>query len=849
MEEKTSWTKRWPRRWALNASVSLLVCFTFLLFGPLQLYLTNISDLWFTITDILPMLLLSFTIVFLCLIGVLSVVNEKFHSILCALVFGLGIALYIQGNFLAIRYGVLDGTTIAWEEYTLYGIVDTLAWVLCFIIPLGLLRWKRELFLTAAKLISICIVCVQLITLATLLFTTDLRKEDQILTTDHLFDMSTEKNIVLLILDEFDASYFNTIIAQDPTISEAFDGFTYFPNTVGMFLKTMPSIPYILTGRPYDNSVPYKEYLTYAYDSVPLFEELKEQEYCIDLYTGSSFISSQFEENVKNLIHQKASISSPSGLMRLFYKFTAFCYMPHYLKQPFWFYSGDFENYKEIPNSNITAHKIGSSRDDMWFYSQLCNGALNTNSPQKTFKLIHLYGAHAPFQINENLEIISGADALDASKGAIKIAATYLENLKKKNIYDNTTIFIMADHGAINLHENPLLMVKRSGDRGTFQISDAPISYADIHPTLLSELGSKTAERGIFEYASGEQRFRDYYFYRHDWMNYPAIYLPDIYHYVFFDDVRLPNSKYRDDIIYKPAETQVIDRSYHLGDAISFLKQSGTGEKYFDFGLSYYEETHTWTVDHHVLARLNLTEPTDQNLLITFNLLTIAGDKQDIRIKLGNDYAYEFTIYPNTKKFSYVIPNEYIRDGQVWIDFEQPDAFDVDSRVLAMALTSIQIEETDLEEGIFGDTDSFYTLGEELSFLAENGNGAEFFTKGLGSYENTHTWFAEKEASMRLPLAEAVEVDLLASFDIAYILHDRQYIEISSAEQTLFSGELHTGDKKLEFKIPKECLQNGGRLLELHFSFPDAASLETDTRNLSIALQKALVVEKNTDSE
>ena len=102
---------------------------------------------------------------------------------------------------------------------------------------------------------------------------------------------------------------------------------------------------------------------------------------------------------------------------------------------------------------------------------------------------------------------------------------------------------------------------------------------------------------------------------------------------------------------------------------------------------------------------------------------------------------------------------------------------------------------------------------------------------------------------MRLPLAEAVEVDLLASFDISYILHDRQYIEISSAEQTLFSGELHTGDKKLEFKIPKECLQNGGRLLELHFSFPDAASLETDTRNLSIALQKALVVEKNTDSE
>lgn len=849
MEEKTSWTKRWSRRWALNASVSLLVCFTFLLFGPLQLYLTNISDLWFTITDILPMLLLSFTIVFLCLIGVLSVVNEKFHSILCALVFGLGIALYIQGNFLAIRYGVLDGTTIAWEEYTLYGIVDTLAWVLCFIIPLGLLRWKRELFLTAIKLISICIVCVQLITLATLLFTTDLGKEDQILTTDHLFDMSTEKNIVFLILDRFDAAYFNDILSQDPTVTEAFDGFTYFPDTVGMFTNTIPSIPYILTGRAYDNSVPYKKYLSNAYDSVPLFEELEKQDYSVGLYTNSIFIPPEFGENVVNFTHQKAKVSSLSGLGGLFYKFTAFSYMPHYLKKPFWFYSGDFENYKQLADSSINIYRAMSSEDDIQFYNQLCNEPFTMNSSQKTFKLIHLYGAHPPYRTNENVEKVSDTDVLTSSKGALKIASAYLENLKETDIYDNTTIFIMADHGGVNLHENPLLMVKRSGDRGAFQISEAPVSYADIHPTLRSELGSETTEKGIFDYTPDEQRIRDYYFYTYDWVNGPGNYLPDLYHYVFFDDVRLPNSKYRDDIIYKPAETQVIDRSYHLGDAISFLKQSGTGEKYFDFGLSYYEETHTWTVDHHVLARLNLTEPTDQNLLITFNLLTIAGDKQDIRIKLGNDYAYEFTIYPNTKKFSYVIPNEYIRDGQVWIDFEQPDAFDVDSRVLAMALTSIQIEETDLEEGIFGDTDSFYTLGEELSFLAENGNGAEFFTKGLGSYENTHTWFAEKEASMRLPLAEAVEVDLLASFDIAYILHDRQYIEISSAEQTLFSGELHTGDKKLEFKIPKECLQNGGRLLELHFSFPDAASLETDTRNLSIALQKALVVEKNTDSE
>ena len=49
------------------------------------------------------------------------------------------------------------------------------------------------------------------------------------------------------------------------------------------------------------------------------------------------------------------------------------------------------------------------------------------------------------------------------AKGALYIVEEYINQLKKSGIYDKTTIIIIADHGSVNLEQNPLFLIKEYG--------------------------------------------------------------------------------------------------------------------------------------------------------------------------------------------------------------------------------------------------------------------------------------------------------------------------------------------------------------------------------------------------
>jgi arylsulfatase A-like enzyme len=77
---------------------------------------------------------------------------------------------------------------------------------------------------------------------------------------------------------------------------------------------------------------------------------------------------------------------------------------------------------------------------------------------------------------------------------AIKAVGQWLDELKKMNVYDNTRIVILSDHGRgfeSNQFEsgmesyNPLLMVKEPGARGSLAVSDIFMTHADM-PSIIT---------------------------------------------------------------------------------------------------------------------------------------------------------------------------------------------------------------------------------------------------------------------------------------------------------------------------------------------------------------------------
>ncbi len=157
------------------------------------------------------------------------------------------------------------------------------------------------------------------------------------------------------------------------------------------------------------------------------------------------------------------------------------------------------------------------------------------------FKFIHLSGIHLQLRMNENLlyEVMdpSRANMLRQGTGALKMAAIFLERLRQLNVYDESLIFIVGDHGSgvagavINMtpySENfnkggpypgnfrtfkagaiPMVLVKRMHATGGLKTSDAPVCLGDIPQTVVDELGLEAAFPGASMFRVGEHEERE----------------------------------------------------------------------------------------------------------------------------------------------------------------------------------------------------------------------------------------------------------------------------------------------------------------------------------------------------
>ena len=483
---------------------TIFLIFTFAIYMPSSLFLSNIDDFALDYIKIVPLIALVSVavLVIVYIIGLIIPIKRLFYSYVL-LVFSLALGFYIQGNFLNPAFNSLNGKEIAWSEYKINGIISIIAWILVFVVPQVVYAIKENIMSLIVKWGSLFVTAMQLVSLVVLLLTTHkVVSNDFAVTKNGEFELSSKNNTIMFVVDTLDASWFEDMLLPNEEYKKSLKDFTYFDDAVAGGAPTVLGIPTLLTGKiDMDASRDTSEYYKDAYESSSLFADMQKSNCNVKLFTEFYYLDYCDKNSVDNLkMEQKYVISSRRGFMECLYKFVSFYAMPQFLKQNFWLYSGEFNQYITLEDNTSNLYKL----DDAQFYQDFKEKGITTQNDKDTFVMYHLNGAHSPYVMDENAQAVpSDSIGVDSQiRGIFKIIKEYMDELKAKGIYDSSTIIITADHGGIDLYSNPAILVKeRNANHDEMVVSDSKITFTNVNNTIASSTLKDSSAYGenVFE--------------------------------------------------------------------------------------------------------------------------------------------------------------------------------------------------------------------------------------------------------------------------------------------------------------------------------------------------------------
>ncbi|MDE6602153.1 MAG: sulfatase-like hydrolase/transferase [Lachnospiraceae bacterium] len=516
-------------------AVIIFFIFTVVLYAPLEMYLMNIDEFWFGFSDVVPIVLVVFLVGGILLFTPSVFVKKRVLNNYIAFVFGCAIAVYIQGNFLNLDVGVLNGAGIEWSQYRGNFIFNLVLWILFIIIPVVCVNLKTELTKKVFTYMASLITMMQLVSLIVTFLAVGLPNMDKqnngnnvhmYVSSKNLFNLSEDENVVVLLCDMFDDRYFDEILPAHPELKEELSGFTQFTNSTSNYSTTHYSVGTLMVGSYFYNDVPFAEQLNRAYSDVKMFRALEENGYRLDIYTNPDYTPSDMwkKEDISNYIEGKEEIGNYPLFVKYLYQMVMCRYMPNILKPYIWMDGTEFSSLKAIDNACPSYDS-----DNIIFYNALKEKGIEVQNEEKTFKFIHLFGAHYPWRLNENIEEVDESETseLENAWGAFQIILEYIDGMKARGVYDNSAIIIMADHGLYGngTLTNPVLLVKPKEATGELMFSNAPVSHHDFQPSVLYLAGLNSDQKygkSFYDIGENEERqrlFYQYYLQEDNWQS------------------------------------------------------------------------------------------------------------------------------------------------------------------------------------------------------------------------------------------------------------------------------------------------------------------------------------------
>ncbi|MBU1694135.1 MAG: sulfatase-like hydrolase/transferase, partial [Verrucomicrobia bacterium] len=650
-------------------------------------------------------------------------------------VLALGCLAWLQSVLNTGNHGVLDGSTIEWDspENRRAFYFDTSLWL----VGLGLVLGLGGRVLKHAGKISAALLVAQAIGLAHLAaarLSAPGRPwwSQYSLDPANKFTFSDRRNVILLVADGFQSDVFQQLREERPGLFTGLDGFTYYPDTVGAFPFTQLSVPVMLTGTYYDNSVPFVDFIKTQFDGHAIPTILKREGFHAEVYPLvpiTAYLTPDSADNLKKATFRIDWREDGENLNQLL-DIAWFLAAPQPIKKRL------YNNDRWFLQSLFARDKHGGDASrwnkDVAFVEQMENTASVRPGPP-VFKFYHLVGVHYPWQLDENLEV----QPLPKNRGGykrqaiatMKIVNRFLEKLKALGVYDQSLIIVSADHGwgEIGVHDPaggrpvsdeffysdlfipgralPLLLIKPLGGHGPLRTSEVQATLADIPKTICSELKLESPFEGISitdDPVPDAPRPRRWHNYMESWIS-GNEFVPPLQEYIITGRGWREESWKLSRRILNPGEV-VVTRLDPLPFGLRITPEDKDAWKYLAWGWG--KERHGLVPCTRPYARLGFPIPPtrhDVALILRWKpyFAPAAGDGQKVEIQV-NDRHLRTVFLTNAalEECRLDIPNELLRNHHLEIAFRMPGAIDLapggtgpGHRTLGIALQSLVLLE------------------------------------------------------------------------------------------------------------------------------------------------------------
>ena len=523
------------RRLLLVASPALLAPFVLFLLGPHTIYRANSGEFSAAFTDIAwPSLLVAVAAAWSLLLGIgclICFLSLPLTRLYAALLLALGVLFWAQGNLWVGDYGALDGRAIEWDRLAGRVPYELAVWA---VVPLLAALFSRSVSRFAPFTAQLFLV-LQVGGLAITWGGPD--ADRRIVWAEpppELFQFSSERNVIHVVLDEFQTDVFVAMLEEDGgSLGRTFTGFTFFADHLGAFPSTSLSLPAMLTGKEFRNEQPVPEFVRQAFSEGSIFASLNRAGYAIDATSilptpwfeawfwpsGSPVDVSGVRFPIRKPFVSRDDYREFSARQLL--ELSVSRHVPHLAKRalsenPAW-----FDRVFAFDSGQIEAsQRRHEASNSAAFFEQFIN-AMSLGRDRPAYKLLHVGVPHRPVVLEADCGFIdvtrfSLESYLGQSRCAINLVAAFLDRLRDLGIYDNSLLVVSSDHGthlrplafsgkSASLPEitgastsslpsivgsaRPLMMIKPIGQTGALEVSDAPTAHADLPATMLDLLG------------------------------------------------------------------------------------------------------------------------------------------------------------------------------------------------------------------------------------------------------------------------------------------------------------------------------------------------------------------------
>ena len=502
------------RRLAVMAAPAFLLMFITLFFGSLDIVNTNQQYLTFAAGRLFwPLLGLTLAGT-LVLAALLALLRGRGFGAALGVVFALAVMVYLQGSVLDGKLASLDGSDFRWQDDAPAAWRNLALWLgaaaVCGV--LGALLEKKATAVVAIACGALFL--GQLVSLIAVWVPEDKSSPNYQLSGDEELVLSKNRNIIVITLDQMSPLIFEQVLELDPDVENAFRDFVYYDNMSSAYSFTFPSMCFLLTGQHFDASVPTAEYVYNAWHSdgcESFYDALHRRGYTARAYVESNYAALTAE----NMIGKLDNVVEAGGLivrwplLKSTIAMSLYRYFPIMLKNDFCVSTGQVVDMAEYRG-------VGKVRINYDFYPAVRDEGLEAGQDENSFVWYHLQGAHFPFTVDYDGELIwpeaeeTEENRLNQLHGYMVALREYFDQLKALGLYDDATIIVSADHGYFECFQAAFLIKTPGQSFETMQVTSAPVAQEDIMPTLLWAAGEDYSDYGttVFDWSEGDTRVR-----------------------------------------------------------------------------------------------------------------------------------------------------------------------------------------------------------------------------------------------------------------------------------------------------------------------------------------------------